>query len=95
MRRREFIVLVGGAAAWPVSARAQQAAIPVVGFLNPRAPTDAPQFTAAFLRGLKDTGFVEGDYLPLDNYSQPWQYPPTLRFKGYPPWQNVLSQFRR
>lgn len=66
MRRREFIVLVGGAAAWPVSARAQQAAIPVVGFLNPRAPTDAPQFTAAFLRGLKDTGFVEGQNVSIE-----------------------------
>ncbi len=66
MKRREFIVLAGGAAAWPVSARAQQAAIPAVGFLNPRAPTDAPQFTAAFLRGLKDAGFVEGQNVSIE-----------------------------
>ena len=66
MRRREFIGLVGGAAAWPVSARAQQAAIPVVGFLNPRAPTDAPQFTAAFRQGLKDVGFVEGQNVLIE-----------------------------
>ena len=65
-RRREFIVLVGGAAAWPVSARSQQAAIPVVGFLNPRAPTDAPQFTAAFRQGLKDVGFVEGQNVLIE-----------------------------
>ena len=66
MRRREFIGLVGGAAAWPVSARAQQAAIPVVGFLNPRAATDAPQFTAAFRQGLKDVGFVEGQNVLIE-----------------------------
>ena len=66
MRRREFFVLVGGAAAWPVSARAQQAAIPAVGFLNPRAPTDAPQFTAAFRRGLQDAGFVEGQNVSIE-----------------------------
>ena len=66
MRRREFIGFVGGAAAWPVSARAQQAAIPVVGFLNPRAPTDAPQFTAAFRQGLKDVGFVEGQNVLIE-----------------------------
>ena len=66
MRRREFIVLVGGAAAWPASARSQQAAIPVVGFLNPRAPIDAPQFTAAFRQGLKDVGFVEGQNVLIE-----------------------------
>ncbi len=66
MRRREFIGLVGGAAAWPVSARAQQAAIPVVGFLNPRAATDAPQFTAAFRQGLEDVGFVEGQNVLIE-----------------------------
>lgn len=66
MRRREFISLVGGAAAWPVSARAQQAAIPVVGFLNPRAATDAPQFTAAFRQGLEDVGFVEGQNVLIE-----------------------------
>jgi putative ABC transport system substrate-binding protein len=66
MRRREFVAFVAGAAAWPVRARAQQATTPVVGFLNPRAPTDAPQFTAAFRRGLSDVGFVEGQNVSIE-----------------------------
>jgi ABC-type uncharacterized transport system substrate-binding protein len=66
MRRREFLRVIGGAAAWPVVARAQQAAMPVVGFLSQRAPNDAPQFTAAFRQGLKDSGFVEGQNVSIE-----------------------------
>ena len=60
IERREFITLVGSAAAWPLAARAQQAAMPVIGLLSPRAPGDDPQLLTAFGRGLKDAGFVEG-----------------------------------
>jgi putative ABC transport system substrate-binding protein len=66
MKRREFIALVGGAAAWPIAVRAQQPAIPVIGLLTSRAPGDAPHFLAAFRQGLKSTGFVEGQNVAIE-----------------------------
>jgi len=66
MKRREFIALVGGAAAWPIAVRAQQSAMPVIGLLTSRAPGDAPHFMAAFRQGLKSTGFVEGQNVSIE-----------------------------
>jgi putative ABC transport system substrate-binding protein len=66
IRRREFITLLGGAAAtWPLTARAQ-AAMPVVGFLNSRSPGADPQLIAAFRQGLKDTGYVESQNVAIE-----------------------------
>ena len=59
MRRREFITLIGGAAAWPLAARGQQPAMPVVGFLSTRASGDDLHLVAAVRRGLRETGFIE------------------------------------
>jgi putative ABC transport system substrate-binding protein len=59
MRRREFIALLGGAVAWPHSARAQQA-MPVMGFLRTSRANDSLQLVTAFQLGLKDAGFVDG-----------------------------------
>ena len=62
MRRREFITLLGGAAAvWPVAARGQQPAIPLVGFLNSASPEVFADRLRAFHQGLKEIGFVEGE----------------------------------
>ena len=67
MRRREAIVLLGGAAAaWPLAARAQQPALPVVGYLNSRAPGADPLLLNAFRQGLKETGFVEGQNIAIE-----------------------------
>ena len=61
MRRREFIAGLGSAAAWPLAARAQQAAVPVIGSLSPQsAEASYKDVTVPFLQGLKETGYVEG-----------------------------------
>jgi putative ABC transport system substrate-binding protein len=65
MRRREFIALLGGTAAWPLSARAQQPAL-VIGLLTSRAADDSPQLLTAIRQGLKETGFVEGQNVTIE-----------------------------
>ena len=60
MRRREFIALVGGAAVWPLTGHAQQTTLPVVGFLSSRSPGESTDVVAAFRKGLRQMGFVEG-----------------------------------
>jgi putative ABC transport system substrate-binding protein len=67
LKRREFITLLSGAAvAWPLAVRAQQHAVPVVGFLHPSSPEAFPHAVNGFRRGLNDTGFVEGQNVTIE-----------------------------
>src|SRR5262249_39737270 len=67
VKRREFISLLGGAAAWPLAARAQQSAkVPIIGFLGPGTPSAWSAWTAAFVQRLRELGWIEGRTLAIE-----------------------------
>src|SRR5262249_26778227 len=75
VRRRDFITLLGGAgAAWPLAARAQQAALPVVAYVNSGSPDGSASNVAAFRKGLSESGHVEGQNVTIEYHLLEGQY---------------------
>ena len=66
MRRREFLTLIGGAVAWPCAARAQQAAMPIVGLVSPRSPEESTRLGTVFRKALNETGYIEAQNVMVE-----------------------------
>src|SRR3979409_2252915 len=66
IKRRDFITLLGCAAAWPLTAHAQQRTIPVIGYLSGRSSNLETSILAAFRQGLKETGYIEGENVAIE-----------------------------
>jgi putative tryptophan/tyrosine transport system substrate-binding protein len=74
MKRRDFVTLFGGAAAWPLAAHAQQSSLPVIAFVNGRSADASVRVAAAFHKGLNETGYVEGQNVMVDYHWLEGQY---------------------